>query len=81
MRIACWIPKATNTHTICDILIALPLQQLSHERASILRYTYTACLIVTDAKNVYCAVQTGLQSSSKQLRQLAENRTVISYIS
>ena len=36
MRIACWIPKATHTHTHtdCGILIAFPLQQLLHERAS-----------------------------------------------
>jgi len=34
MRIACWIPKATNTHTNCVILIAFPLQQWLHERAS-----------------------------------------------
>jgi len=45
MRIACWIPKATNTHSEYVIPIALPLQQRSHERASMLRYTYTACLL------------------------------------
>jgi len=27
MRTACWIPKATNTHTGCVILIVFPLQQ------------------------------------------------------
>ena len=27
MRIACWIPKATNTHSDCVILIAFPQQQ------------------------------------------------------
>jgi len=27
MRLACWIPKATNTHSQYVILIALPLQQ------------------------------------------------------
>jgi len=45
MRIACWIPKATNSHTDCVILIDFPLQQWLHERASMLRYTYTACLV------------------------------------
>jgi hypothetical protein len=39
MRIACWIPKATNTHSEYIILIALPLQQWLHERASVVRYT------------------------------------------
>jgi hypothetical protein len=44
MRIACWIPKATNTQSECVILIAFALQQWLHERTSILRYTYTVSL-------------------------------------
>jgi len=44
MRIACWISKATNTHSVYVILSAIPLQQWLHERASVLRYTYVACL-------------------------------------
>ena len=38
-RIACWIPKATDTHTDCVILVAFLLQQWLHEHASMLRYT------------------------------------------
>jgi hypothetical protein len=45
MRMACWITKATNTHSEYVILIAFPLQQWLHERASILRYTRIACLV------------------------------------
>jgi len=30
MRIACWIPKATNTHSEYVILIVFPLQQWLH---------------------------------------------------
>jgi len=44
MLIACRIPKATNTHIEYVILVAFPLQQWLHERASTLRYTYIACL-------------------------------------
>jgi len=33
MRIACSIPKATETHSEYVILIAFPLQQWLHERA------------------------------------------------
>ena len=51
-RIACWITKATNTHSEYVILIAFPLQQWLHERASVLRYTYTACLVSTTSKFV-----------------------------
>jgi hypothetical protein len=48
MRIACWIPKATNTNTNTDyiILIALPLQEWLHERALILHCQYIACLVI-----------------------------------
>jgi len=39
MRIACWKPKATNTYSEYVILIAFPLRQCLHERASVLPYT------------------------------------------
>jgi len=45
MRIACWITKATNTHSKYSILIAVPQQQWVHERGSMLRYTYTDSFI------------------------------------
>jgi hypothetical protein len=45
MRTACWIPKATNTHSEYVILIAFPLQQWLNGRASMLRFTYIACLV------------------------------------
>ena len=41
MRIACWIPKATDAHWQYVILITFPLQEWFHERASMLRYTYS----------------------------------------
>ena len=43
MRVACWIPKATNTHSDYVTLIAFPLQQWLHEHASMLRHTYNGC--------------------------------------
>ena len=46
--IICWILKATNTHSEYVILI-FPPQQRSHERASMLRYTYIACLVPFNA--------------------------------
>jgi len=45
MRIACWIPKATNKHSEYVIHIACPLQQWLHERPSMLRYTYIDCIL------------------------------------
>jgi hypothetical protein len=45
IRIACWITKATNTHTGYVILIALPLHQWLKARASVLCYTYISCFV------------------------------------
>jgi hypothetical protein len=42
---ASWITKATNTWSEYVILNAFPLQQLLHESASMLCYTYNACPI------------------------------------
>jgi hypothetical protein len=40
IRIACWIPKATNTHSRYVIMITFSLQQWFQERTSLLRYTH-----------------------------------------
>jgi len=45
MRIAYWIPKATDAHSEYVIFIAFPLQQWLKERASILHYTYSVSLV------------------------------------
>jgi hypothetical protein len=45
IHIACWIPKATNTHFEDVILIAFLMQQWLHKRTSMLSYTYIACLV------------------------------------
>ena len=58
---ACCMPKATNTHSQYVTLIAFPLQQWSHKRASLLRYTYTACLAMN--KDVLCEVRTAAEIS------------------
>jgi len=45
MRIACWIPKATNTHSEYVIFNAFPMQQQLPNSATVLRYTYIACIV------------------------------------
>ena len=45
MRYARWI--RLQPHTECVILIAFPRQQWFRERASLLRYTYVASLVIT----------------------------------
>jgi hypothetical protein len=44
MRFACWINEVTDSHSECEILIAFPRQLRLRERASMLRYSYIACL-------------------------------------
>jgi hypothetical protein len=45
MRIACWIPKATNTLSHHVVFIAFPGRHWLHERALMLRCKYIACLV------------------------------------
>ena len=45
---ACWITKATKTHSEYAILIAFPLQPWKYERTSMLRYRKIACLVCCD---------------------------------
>jgi len=58
MRITCWIPKYTNTHSEHVTLTAFPLQQCLHKRDSLLRYSYIACLVTVETEFVYWAVRT-----------------------
>ena len=45
MHFACWMTKATNTHSEHAVHIPFPLQQWLDERVSISRYTWTAVLL------------------------------------
>jgi hypothetical protein len=45
IRIACWIPKATNTRTCCVVLIVFPHQKWLYERVSMLCYACIDCLV------------------------------------
>jgi hypothetical protein len=49
IRFARSITKATDTHSEYVILIAFPRQQFLRERASILRYPYSACLVTNSS--------------------------------
>jgi len=49
-RITCWITKFTNTHSSSVKLTVLPLQQRLHERAPVLRYTYSTLLVLLQLK-------------------------------
>jgi hypothetical protein len=44
MRMAYWIPKATQKLRVCNTY-CFSTAKILHERASLLLYTYTACLL------------------------------------
>jgi hypothetical protein len=46
MRFTCWLITATNTHSEYVIFTVFPLQQLLHERPSMLSYKYVTCLVI-----------------------------------
>jgi hypothetical protein len=45
-RFACWVPKATSTHSEYVVFIAFPFQQWLGKRASMLRL-FILCLCLT----------------------------------
>jgi hypothetical protein len=45
-RIACWITKATNSHSEYVMLVAFPLQRSLHESASMFPSLCIACLVI-----------------------------------
>jgi hypothetical protein len=45
ISLTCWITKATSTHSEYVIRIVLLHQNYLRERASVLSYNYTACLV------------------------------------
>jgi hypothetical protein len=65
MLIACWIPKAENTHSVFIILTPFPLQQWLHERASMLSNSYIVMLLkqlkegtyITYSYYIFCAIK------------------------
>ena len=45
MRIACLIPMATNTHSVCRVLITFPMATLvTRTRLNVALYKYVHCL-------------------------------------
>jgi len=51
MRMACWIPKATNTHLEYVTVAVFLLQQWLNERGSLLRHKHIACRFHTWPNN------------------------------
>ena len=50
-----------DTHSEYVIFIDFPLQQWLHERASMLRYTYTVCVVTPKQTHACCLASSLLQ--------------------
>ena len=48
IHIACWLPKAKNTHLKFVTITAFPLQRWLHIHASVSRYTCIDCLLIEE---------------------------------
>ena len=56
MRIAYWIPKATNTHSEYVTLLAFPLQKWLHDRASMSLCTYICVTLLLSGISYSCCM-------------------------
>jgi len=66
MRFACWLIKVRNPHSQYAIVIAFPQQQWLHERVSMLRYTYIACIVFGCAQQNYKGADKSLARSGRK---------------
>jgi hypothetical protein len=76
MHITCWTLKSTNTHSEYVILIAFPLHYWLHERASVVRYAYIACLATVETfknPNVFISNWKWTHTSSKHSLCLSQH--------
>jgi len=79
MRNACWITKATNAHSEYVIFIYFPLQQWLHERASVLRYAYIACLVISAGSGNFLAASTLRRTTIEQRRHAFHDLNAIRF--
>jgi hypothetical protein len=73
-RFACWITKATDTHSEYVILLAFPRQQWLRERALMLHYTYIACLVTIIIVNTNYVPPTPLSAGLSNTKQMFSQR-------
>jgi hypothetical protein len=81
MRTACWITKATNRHSEL-VVFAFPLQKWLHERASLLHYMYSVCLICTPLRwLVFCSVLwTVIKGGVEHTFSLSRNTDILVWV-
>jgi hypothetical protein len=85
-RIACWITKATNTHSEYAIIFAFPLQQWLHDRAPSVSYTYSVGLLLflyhpnSRAENISIFLFSPLKFSSHKKLTLGRKNSGGAYV-
>jgi len=84
MRLACWVTKATETHSECVIFLAFPRQESLRERASILRYRYVwSPLYVWTHQSIYnvygspCGSQGTLEERGERSRLCTKGHNLL----
>jgi hypothetical protein len=80
MRIACWIPKATNTHPEYIIFIAFLLQQWLRQRPSMLRYTCIACIFLLLGTFIILCSSLSLPELSSNTDSVKDTYTAVSSV-
>jgi len=73
MRIACWIPTATDTYSEHVIIIAFLLQQWLCETASLWRHTYVAFRVIRSYWSMYFQFLLGVSENSIPLLHRKSN--------
>jgi len=54
MRIVCRMPEVTDIHSEYVTLIGFPRQNWLHDYASVLNYTFIACLVEFTVLKIFC---------------------------
>jgi len=68
MRIACWIPKATKTHSEYATFIDFPLQQWLFQRAPMLRYSTLSVLFTPTKLRLYSWLLLSATATKRRIR-------------
>jgi hypothetical protein len=77
MRFACWITKATDTHSEYIILVAYQWQKWLRERALMLHYTYMASFVLVNKDKYNCstnAMALNIHSLREQSHYTEQNK-------
>ena len=70
MCIACWLIKPIKTHSECVILIAFPLQQWLHERASVISLCVRCVSCIVGIQFIFFFISNCISGSYLRIRNI-----------